>query len=122
MLLNNFFFIDALQHDESSIQATIHIDEKHDILKGHFPSQAILPGVCMLEMLREVLEKVFQCRLQMSSAQTIKFLAMFIPTQNTEAKFVISYIQQEDGKYMVDASLIHHEILFMKCKSHFTTK
>ncbi|MBK7763738.1 MAG: hypothetical protein IPI46_10265 [Bacteroidetes bacterium] len=122
MLLNNFFFIDAIEHETGFIKAVIHINEQHEILKGHFPTQPIVPGVCMLEMLREVLEHALACRLQMQTSQVIKFLSMFLPTQNKEAEFVIQYVQNEQGNYVIDASLLHNTIVYMKCKAAFAIK
>jgi 3-hydroxyacyl-[acyl-carrier-protein] dehydratase len=121
MLLNNFFFIDKLLHVKNSITADIHIEASHDILNGHFPQQPVVPGVCMLEMQKEVLQQALQKPLFMASASMVKFLTMFTPDQMTQAQFQIQYLETESG-IQVTSSLVHGERVFLKCKGVYTVR
>ena len=56
ILLNDFYTI--LQRDPApgTVKAKIAINKKHRILEGHFPGLPVVPGVCMLQMVREIIE------------------------------------------------------------------
>ena len=122
MLLNNFFYIDQVIADESSIKADIRVNSNHPILMGHFPEQPIVPGVCMLEMLKEVIQFNNNKKYQLESASMIKFLTMFAPPQFTSASFNIQINPFESNKLQVNASLNSDDTIFLKFKGVFIEK
>ncbi|MCX6330659.1 MAG: hypothetical protein NTZ85_14245 [Bacteroidia bacterium] len=54
--LNELYTIKNIQK-ESVNKLTIQVELKrdHDIFKGHFPGNPILPGVCTIQILKELL-------------------------------------------------------------------
>ncbi len=114
MLLNDFYTITELRNDEGVLTCTICVNSDHEILKAHFPQQAVVPGVVMLTMMQEILEIEIGKTLQLSQASMIKFLQMFTPPQQTTATFVMRY--QIGEQVLLDASLQDQETTFMKCK------
>jgi 3-hydroxyacyl-[acyl-carrier-protein] dehydratase len=114
MLLNKLFFIDTLEKTEGLIRADIHIDETHPIFEGHFPGQPVLPGVCMLEMLKEILEQANATNYLLESAATVKFLTMFTPPQCKTAVFEIKTAILPEDKLSVNATLKFEQLVFLK--------
>ena len=119
MLLNNFFTITAIQKTEQQITTSIAINCDHEILKGHFPQQAVVPGVCMVEMLKEVLQENLNQKLRMKSSSMIKFLTMFTPPEISTANFIITIKTVEENQFQIDANLSLEEKIFMKFKGIF---
>ena len=67
MLLGDFFEISDINNAENgSIEALIKINKDHAIFNGHFPEFPIVPGVCMIQMVKEIV-----CSLQKSSMMLI---------------------------------------------------
>ena len=58
MLLNDFFTISDKVTSETEIWAELFINANHKIFEGHFPIQPVVPGVCMMQMVKEILEQV----------------------------------------------------------------
>jgi 3-hydroxyacyl-[acyl-carrier-protein] dehydratase len=122
MLLNNFFYIDTLTQKEHELIASIHINVEHAILKGHFQNQPIVPGVCMLEMLKEILQQNLNIKLQLQSAPVVKFLTMFAPPTFTHAIYTIQLLQNEINQFQITATLQYEQSIFMKFKGVFVTQ
>ena len=122
MLLNNFFFIDSITQEDEKIFATIHVEVAHSIFQGHFPEQPLVPGVCMLEMLKSVLENALNVSLLMQTASSIKFLNMFIPTASVNASFEITCKKNDDEKFVVQATLKNEESIYLKFQGVFIQK
>lgn len=57
----------------------VFIFSEHEVYKGHFPEFPILPGVMLLQMVREMSEENTGKNLQLKSAQNVKFLKMISP-------------------------------------------
>jgi 3-hydroxyacyl-[acyl-carrier-protein] dehydratase len=79
MLMNDFYSIEYLLREPNSISCKVAFNEQHDIFKGHFPGQPVVPGVCMMEMVKELLEQAVDKGLWLRNAGQVKFLQLITP-------------------------------------------
>jgi 3-hydroxyacyl-[acyl-carrier-protein] dehydratase len=81
MLLNKLYRITSLNAsaDGSGFMAEIELDASHSIFEGHFPGNPILPGVCTVQIIRELLEQWLRKSLYMTKAGNIKYLGFVNP-------------------------------------------
>ena len=69
------------------------------IYQAHFPGEPITPGVCIVQMGKELVEDALQQELHISYVKNVKFLSILTPTQSTSATFLLQKITfSEDGK------------------------
>ena len=116
ILLNDFYTI--LQKDATTgvLKAKIAINAKHRILEGHFPGLPVVPGVCMLQIVRELMEVNISKELSITTADNMKFLSVINPLENSEVDVSITYAE-EGGKYTINATLFAGTITFFKLKA-----
>ncbi len=79
MLLNNFCTVEDMQAGEMNISCKISFNAAHEIFKGHFPGQPVVPGVCTMQIVRELLEQQTGKKLFMQNAANVKFLQLILP-------------------------------------------
>ena len=81
MLLNKLYKTRSLDAnaDGSGFTAEIELDPNHPLFEGHFPGNPILPGVCTVQIIRELLEQSVQKSLRMTKAGNIKYLGFVNP-------------------------------------------
>lgn len=81
MLLNKLYRTRSLNvnADGTGFMAEIELDPNHPLFKGHFPGNPILPGVCTVQIIRELLEQSVQKSLRMTKAGNIKYLGFVNP-------------------------------------------
>lgn len=120
MLLNDFFTIQNIETAEGEVKAELVINSGHQIFEGHFPGQPVVPGVCMMQMLKEILEEVTGKRTNLVKAQEMKFLAIIDPSKNNLINAAIKYNAGEDGSLNVVASLFKEELIHFRFKGQFT--
>jgi len=118
MLLNDFFTISSQEHANGTIHALVRINRDHPIFEGHFPGQPVVPGVCMLQIVREVMELQLTERLFIAEADNIKFLTVINPDQHSQIQLSISY-KREDDVFSLQASLFEGNTTFFKLKAVF---
>lgn len=90
MLLPDFY---TLQHREviaNQINARILLHAEHPIFKGHFPNNPVTPGVCMLQVFKELAEEVVQRPMKIQSCKNIKFTALINPFVHPELAIEIT--------------------------------
>lgn len=121
MLENNFFYIRQLDKEDGKVQAQLELNPGHPIFEGHFPGQPVVPGVCMVQMVKEILQQSLNLRLQLQSADHIKFLSIIDPRQTQDIKAEITY-KQEENEVDIVASLQKEEGVSLKLKGRFIVK
>lgn len=116
MLHNELFtFIDIVA-EENIVKANVKLNPVHPIFHGHFPGEPVLPGVCMIQMVKELLEIYTQKQTRLIKASDIKFLSVIIPEQNTQIE--LKTLPVDDG-IRVDARLLDIEMPLFKFKGIF---
>lgn len=118
MLSNDFFYTRSFADDGSTIQAGLELNAGHAIFKGHFPGQPVVPGVCMVQMIKELLERSVGKLLQLQKADHIKFLSFIVPTETPLLEALIKY-NIADEVLTVTASLTKQETVCLKMKASF---
>jgi 3-hydroxyacyl-[acyl-carrier-protein] dehydratase len=114
---DRIFKIEGLQHDASQITASLSINKNSSIFEGHFPDQPIVPGACMLQLVKDVLEEVLHMPILLKKAGNIKFINMITPTNNLTAKLTISYKITDDGSISINANLLTGEVTCFKLQA-----
>lgn len=95
MLNDNLYKIDSFADVDGKIEAALTIDAGHKIFEGHFPRQPVLPGVCMMQIFKELLEKATGQKLFLYQADSSKFLSMVDPRVTPQLTFAIEYTTTE---------------------------
>lgn len=117
MLQGNFFKITSMEKNVTDIQAVLEINEHHAIFEGHFPGQPVVPGVCMMQIIKELLETATLKKFNILQANEMKFLAIINPIQNNIVQAQVKYTILDSGKMMVNASLFSPELTYFKFKA-----
>ncbi len=116
MFLGDFFTINNLQSSAPDVSAEIVINAQHKIFDGHFPGQPVVPGVCMMQMVKEIMEHVTGRKTILSKAHEMKFLVVIDPSQNNIIQATLKYTQEDDGKMNITATLLHEQTTHFKFK------
>ena len=74
-LLDEMFHVVSHGHTKT----VLRMDPGHPIYGLHFPGQPITPGVCIVQMLAELLERHTGCQLELSKIVNLKFLHTLSP-------------------------------------------
>lgn len=121
ILKNDFYSIQSLQQEDGAIKSSVELNQFNAIFQGHFPGQPVVPGVCMVQIIKEILETAIGKSLQLKAADHIKFLSMVNPQESTGLQAVISYAPAEE-KINVTATLAKTEIICLKMKGVFVER
>jgi 3-hydroxyacyl-[acyl-carrier-protein] dehydratase len=89
MLQNKLYYLSFFEVSETGekISAQIHLNREHPVFEGHFPGNPILPGVCTVQIILELLEKALVKELMLTRAGNIKYLGFISPETMTEVRF-----------------------------------
>ncbi len=102
-----------------AVEQRIRFNEKSAIFGGHFPGNPVVPGVCQVQMVREMMEDALQKRLLLTEADTIKFTNLINPIEYPEITISLKSKIQTDELYQVSAVFQNRETVFTKFRGKF---
>lgn len=105
MLVKNLYRILNQETEAGKIVADLEIDATHDIFNGHFPSVPVLPGVCMVQCVKELIESSISKKTRLDKADMIKFLSMLNPLESNIIAAEIQIKETTDTRISFQASL-----------------
>src|ERR1044072_3167053 len=123
MLKDALYTIQKIAAENNTIEVGVVLNAAHAIFKGHFPSQPVLPGACMLQMVKEIMEIFFKKELQLTKAEDMRFSAVVNPDKNKELKFSILYNIGENQSININTKIIRSDdVVCCKMKASFKEK
>lgn len=96
-ILNNFYTVQSQEEQENgAYKVSISLNPSHDIFKGHFPGNPVTPGVCMMQIIKEITENICKKSLFVKSANNIKFMAIINPNETPNLVLDLNIDEKED--------------------------
>ena len=121
MLLNNFFKLNNIEisSDRSSAIANATLNPQHSIFEGHFPENPVVPGVCMIQMIKEILSEIFKKELMLVKSSSIKMNNLIDPLQNRIINFELKTRSVDENNIHVSSKIYFESIKFCIFKGDF---
>lgn len=120
MLLKDFYKIISLEHKEGARhEAVLMINATHAVFKGHFPGNPIMPGVCMMQIIKELTEQITKQSLMMQSLTNVKFMALINPDVTPELCLELDIAETEEGIVKVKNTTCFNDTVALKLNSAY---
>ncbi|GAA3508325.1 3-hydroxyacyl-ACP dehydratase [Aquimarina addita] len=97
MLIADLYTIhkNEITDEVQTVEITLNPDSH--IFKGHFPDNPVTPGVCMLQIIKELTEDRVGHALFMKKASNVKFLAVINPEKTPDLVITNRFKDTEEG-------------------------
>jgi len=119
--LNDFYKIASVsskdEQGQSVIDAALDLNRDHKIFEGHFPEVPIVPGVCMMQIVKELTELHLKKKLQVTSSPNLKFLSVINPQEHSHVKAEVKFKPLAEGNFDIEGKLYFEAITFFKMKA-----
>jgi 3-hydroxyacyl-[acyl-carrier-protein] dehydratase len=95
-------------------QFTIELNPSHPVYEGHFPGNPVVPGVCQVQIIKELASRVLKTDLRLVNSDNIKFLSMIVPQRNPALEVVIETREEEQQHWVVNGTILSGQTIFLK--------
>jgi len=118
MLIEGLYKVISTENTSEGILAKVHLNKDHAIFKGHFPGNPVMPGVCMIQIIKELTEEATGKNLFLSVSSNIKFMAVINPETNPDLQLKID-ITEESGEVKVKNITSFEDTVALKLNATF---
>jgi 3-hydroxyacyl-[acyl-carrier-protein] dehydratase len=115
LLKSNFGKIINTEIQENKVIFEVLLNSNHTIYQGHFPSRPITPGVCTMQLVRELFQSYLNKHLTLIKSKNVKFSGMIDPkiTPNITIEILI-LPTDSSNEVKIKASVFFQDITFCK--------
>ena len=118
-LKDDFFKVKTFCQTAMGMDFIIELNPEHTIFEAHFPNNPITPGVCIIQIVKELSQEMLKRELLLKNAKNIKFLNVINPIENKEVTVSISFSSESEGEYKIGAVVYNGEKQFSKLSMIF---
>ncbi|MDR1724193.1 MAG: beta-hydroxyacyl-ACP dehydratase [Tannerella sp.] len=119
-LVEKYYKIESCAKEGEETIFRIALMPDYCAYKGHFPGNPVSPGVCNIQMIKELAEKVIGLRTFIAYIAQCRFSAVITPDLNPFLTVGL-LISGSENLFKVKASISDGEQTFMEFKGELTT-
>lgn len=113
-MLKEFYTLNSLEkQDAENYLCTLTLNSQHAIFKGHFPGNPITPGVCMMQIIKNLTEEITGYKLFLAKTTNVKFMALINPINHPILQLTLT-IQHKDADIQVKNTTSFDETVALK--------
>lgn len=120
MLKDDFYIIQERIQTEKGWEYRILLNALHPIYQAHFPKNPVTPGVCLVQLVKEVVADHYSASFFIRTIKNVKFLTVLNPVENDEITIRFTCRIDENGMYIVSAVICKDELVFSKLNLYLT--
>ncbi|MDR3046930.1 MAG: hydroxymyristoyl-ACP dehydratase [Bacteroidales bacterium] len=113
-LFDDFYKMEQKTKTEIGFDCQLTFNPQHVIFKAHFPGHPITPGVCLVQIAKELMEMHLDKKLVLRKVNNIKFLSVIKVSSVLSVVFAFSKIIQTDFGSTFSVLVAHDNVQFAK--------
>lgn len=116
MLIKDYYTIEGTSQQEGAYIFHIRLNPECSVYQGHFPSEPVSPGVCNIQMIKELAEQIADRSLFMSNLQLCRLTTLVTP-QAHPTMVATLVMEEKEGTYKLRATLGKEGETYLELKS-----
>ena len=115
MVLKDFYkVLSEEKTGDAKYNIRILVNANHEVFEGHFPGNPIMPGVCMIQIIKELTESITKSSLMIQTLTNVKFMALINPETNPELRLELDITTTEDDLVKVKNTTYFNDTVALK--------
>lgn len=120
MLLKDFYKVEQVEKvSEGKYNAIVYLNREHDVFNGHFPGNPVTPGVCMMQIIKELSQEIVESSLLMISSSNVKFMALINPDVNPRLRLELEISGDVNTEIKVKNTTYFDETVALKLSNTY---
>lgn len=97
-LKNNLYTVERKQLEGLTGCYELKLNPDSFIYQAHFPGEPITPGVCIVQIGKELVEDALGKALEIKAIKNVKFLSVISPRESASITYVLKKVEVQEGE------------------------
>lgn len=94
-LQNDFYTIETCTPSENAVEYVVRFNADSRIYHAHFPGHPITPGVCIVQIAKELLDCYLNQETELTGVKNAKFLSVIVPEEDKTFTYALRKITND---------------------------
>lgn len=114
ILADDFYRASRIESENNTLFRTeIEFNGAHPIFVAHFPNQPIVPGACLVQISKELIETFISHKINILNFKSLKFIKTIDPNEFSKVSFTFT-LSQKESDFSAQISIGFENITFCK--------
>ena len=114
ILADDFYRASRIESENNTLFSTeIDFNGAHPIFAAHFPNQPIVPGACLVQISKELIETFISHKINILNFKSLKFIKTIDPNEFPKVSFTVT-LSPKESDVTAQISIVFNEITFCK--------
>lgn len=118
-LSEELYQVKNVESKNGHLEALINLIRESQIFEAHFPGNPVLPGVCAMQIMKELIQDNLESPINLVRVSNLKFLKVINPDDTPEMMVKIE-TSLEEGTLGVIGSFEWQGEVYLKYKAQYT--
>jgi 3-hydroxyacyl-[acyl-carrier-protein] dehydratase len=118
--IDDIFIVEKLEYSPGQVRAILGINKNSAIFEGHFPGQPVVPGACMVQLVKDILCVALDANIILKKAASIKFTNMITPDSSPAPQLIVTYKLIDNEDISVNAKITIGDVACFKLQATYT--
>ena len=114
MLKDTFFTVKHVEDSDNGRTYRLALNASHPIFEAHFAGNPIMPGACVVQVIKELAKDYFGRAFFTCAVKNMKFLQAINPLETPELSAQLTFATQETDRVSVSSILRNGDVIFSK--------
>ena len=120
ILAEDFYRASRIESENNTLFRTeIEFNGAQPIFTAHFPNQPIVPGACLVQISKELIETFISHKINIVNFKSLKFIKTIDPNEYPKVSFTFT-LSQKESDFSAQISIVFNEIIFCKLDFQYT--
>jgi 3-hydroxyacyl-[acyl-carrier-protein] dehydratase len=117
-LKDDFFKILNISISPDKTEYSVRLNSEHSIYQDHFPGNPITPGVCIIQIVKELIAENLEYPLCLQKIVKVRFFKAINPVDNAAINISLT-ISKKERIYSVSATVFVDDTVFSQLSLEF---
>lgn len=112
--MDDFYKVEQAAGSDTEFEYLIALNKEHFIYRAHFPGNPVTPGVCIIQLCKELMELRMKKPLLLKKVVNAKFMAVVNPTICGAVRVMFSKVASSENGYKFSVAVYSGATQFAK--------
>lgn len=116
MLIKDYYTKELISNEGNEYNFRIQLNSECTVYQGHFPNEPVSPGVCNIQMIKELAETIIGKETFMNNMNLCRLTTLITPKTHPSMIASLS-LDEKDGIYKLKATLGNEDNTYLEMKA-----
>jgi 3-hydroxyacyl-[acyl-carrier-protein] dehydratase len=117
-MITDYYFLNGWRTEGETAVFDVTLNPDSEVYRGHFPGKPVAPGVCNIQMIKELTERLTGCALRIDFLKQCRLTTLLTPQEHPDLEVHIRLLAHDGAQVDAQTSAGRGETTYLTLAFH----